>query len=82
HGAQPNPAQVRPGSPDGDAPSASAGTVVRQPARQIFGLPLTTVLVLGGLIVALAVIGGLVIPRARYRGRARGGGTYGGSGRR
>src|SRR2546427_8282397 len=29
HGAQPNPQEVRPGSPQGDAPSAAVGTLER-----------------------------------------------------
>jgi hypothetical protein len=70
---------VRPGSRDGDAPSAAAGDLVRKPAqRRVLGLPVSTVLLLGGVIVALGVIGGLVIPGMRRREKARGGGTYGG----
>src|SRR5262245_15094076 len=38
-GAQPNP-EVRPGNRDGDAPSASAGTLARRNVeRRILGLP-------------------------------------------
>ena len=40
-GQQPNAAEVRPGSRDGDAPSASAGAVVPRPDRRVFGLPVT-----------------------------------------
>jgi len=47
HGAQPNPQEVRPGSPQGDA------------------------------LVAILALAGVVIPRARRRDRARGGGSYG-----
>jgi len=47
HGAQPNPEEVRPGSPQGDA------------------------------LVAILALAGVVIPRARRRDRARGGGSYG-----
>jgi hypothetical protein len=79
HGAQPNSQEVRPGNRDGDAPSASAGDLVRKPSQhRVLGLPVSAVLLLGGVIVALGVIGGLVIPGMRRRERARGGGTYGG----
>jgi hypothetical protein len=79
HGAQPNSQEVRPGSRDGDTPSASAGDLVRKPApRRVLGLPVSAVLLLGGVIVALGVIGGVVIPGLRRREKARGGGTYGG----
>jgi len=82
HGAQPNAGEVRPGNRDGDSPSATAGVVARDPvARRILGLPVTTTLVIGAVIVGLAILGGLVIPAARWRDRARGGGTYGRSGR-
>jgi hypothetical protein len=82
HGAQPNSQEVRPGSRDGDAPSASAGELVRKPTPpRVLGLPVSAALLLGGAIVALGVIGGLVIPGIRRRDRARGGGTYGGGGR-
>jgi hypothetical protein len=77
HGAQPNPGEVRPGSPDGDSPSASAGAVLRARERRILGLPVSAALVIGGVLVALLVLAGLVIPAARRRERARGGGTYG-----
>jgi hypothetical protein len=77
HGAQPNPSEVRPGSRDGDAPSAAAGDLVSRPATRILGLPVNTVLVLGGVILALAILAGLLIPGASRRHRARGGGTYG-----
>jgi hypothetical protein len=78
HGAQPNPDEVRQGNRDGDAPSAAAGDLVSRPARRILGLPLTTALLLGGVLVALLVVAGFVIPGAQRRRRARGGGTYGG----
>ena len=77
HGAQPNPSEVRPGNRDGDSPSAAAGDLVTRPARRILGLPVSTVLMLAGALVALAIIAGLVIPGASRRRRARGGGTYG-----
>lgn len=79
HGAQPDPGGERVGTPDGDAPSAAAGRLVRDPAeRRILGLPVTTALVLAGVVIALLVVAGIVIPSARRRQRARGGGTYGG----
>ena len=77
HGAQPNPSEVRPGNRDGDAPSAAAGDLVKRPARRILGLPINTVLVVTGALVALVILAGLVIPGASRRNRARGGGTYG-----
>ena len=77
HGAQPNPEEVRPGSRDGDAPSAAAGDLVAKPARRILGLPITTVLVVGAVLLALVVAAGVLIPEASRRRRARGGGTYG-----
>jgi hypothetical protein len=77
HGAQPNPGEVRPGTRDGDAPSAAAGELVTKQGRRILGLPVTTALVVGGVLVALAVLAGIVIPSAGRRARARGGGTYG-----
>ncbi|HEY3066295.1 MAG TPA: hypothetical protein VGL09_10930 [Methylomirabilota bacterium] len=82
HGAQPNAGEVRAGNRDGDSPSASAGVLARDPVvRRIFGLPVTTVLVIGAVILGLLVLGGLAIPAARRRDQARGGGTYGRSGR-
>ena len=76
-GQQPNAAEVRPGNRDGDAPSASAGDVVRRPAQRIFGLPVTAALLLGTVLIALVVVAGVIIPSARRRERPRGGGTYG-----
>src|SRR5947208_9565515 len=77
HGAQPNAGEVRPGNAEGDAPSAAAGDLVTRQERRILGLPITTALVLAGLVVALLVVAGVVIPGANRRNRARGGGTYG-----
>jgi hypothetical protein len=76
-GSQPNPAEVRPGSPDGDAPSAAAGTVVDRAERRVFGLPVTAALIIGALLVVLVVVAGVLIPSARRRERPRGGGSYG-----
>lgn len=68
HGAQPT----------GDSPSAAAGRLVRDPVeRRILGLPVSTALVVAGALLALLVLAGVVLPRARRRDRARGGGTYG-----
>jgi len=39
-------------------------------------------LLIAGALIVLAVIAGVLIPGARRRDRARGGGTYGGDGRR
>jgi hypothetical protein len=78
HGSQPNPGEVRPGSREGDTPSASAGTVVRDPVeRRILGLPVAAAMTIAGVLIVLAIIGGVVIPRSRRRQQARGGGTYG-----
>jgi hypothetical protein len=81
-GGQPNPAEVRPGNRDGDAPSAAAGELMPQPARRILGLPVDAALIVAGVLVVLALVAGVVIPGPRRRDRARGGGTYGGDGRR
>ena len=80
-GAQPNPAEVRPGNRDGDAPSAAAGDLVTRRDRRILGLPVDAALIIAGVVIVLALIAGIVIPGARRRDRARGGGTYGGDGR-
>ena len=78
HGAQPNPQEVRPGSPQGDAPSAAVGTLERDRVeRRVLGLPITAVLVIGAALIAILALIGLVIPGARRRDRARGGGSYG-----
>jgi len=74
---QPNAAEVRPGNRDGDAPSAAAGDLVNRPSRRILGLPVDAALLIAGVIVVLGVVAGIVIPGARRRDRARGGGTYG-----
>jgi hypothetical protein len=77
-GTGPGGQEVRPGSRDGDAPSASAGTIVRDPAgRRIFGLPVNAVLVIAAVILGLVALVGVVVPSARRRSRARGNGTYG-----
>jgi len=81
-GDQPNPAEVRPGSRDGDSPSAAAGELVTRPGRRILGLPVGAALVIAGVIIVLALIAGVLVPGARRRDRARGGGTYGGNVRR
>jgi len=81
-GTQPNPAEVRPGNRDGDAPSAAAGELMPRPARRILGLPVDAALIIAGVLVVLALCAGVVIPGARRRDRARGGGTYGSDGRR
>lgn len=79
HGAQPNASEVRPGTRDGDAPSAAAGDLVAKPGRRVLGLPITAALVIAAVLVALMVVAGVVIPGASRRRRAQGGGTYGGS---
>jgi|SRR5690242_14645903 hypothetical protein len=81
-GTQPNAAEVRPGNRDGDAPSAASGDLVPREGRRILGLPVDAALIIAGVLIVLALIAGLVIPGARRRDRARGGGTWGGSDRR
>jgi hypothetical protein len=77
-GTGPGGQEVRPGTPDGDSPSASAGRLASDPVeRRIFGLPVTAVLVLAAVILGLFALAGFVIPGARRRFRARGNGTYG-----
>ena len=70
-GAQPNPGEVRPGSPAGDAPSASAGTLREQQARRIFGLPVSAALVIGTVIGAILALAGIALPPSRRRTHAR-----------
>src|SRR3989441_4112548 len=70
-GTQPNPAEVRPGNRDGDAPSAAAGELVTKPARRILGFPVDAALLIAGVLIALAVVAGIVIPGARRPERAR-----------
>jgi hypothetical protein len=77
HGAQPNPEEVRPASPDGDAPSAAAGDLRSRQERRILGLPVSAALLIGGALVVLLLAAGVVLPRARRRERAQGGGTFG-----
>ena len=66
HGAQPNADEVRPGSRDGDAPSAAAGDLVPRPSRRILGLPATAALGIAAVLLALVVVAA-VLPRARRR---------------
>ena len=66
----------------GDTPSAAAGELMTRPARRVLGLPVDAALIIVGVLVVLALFAGVVIPGARRRDRARGGGTYGGAGRR
>ena len=77
HGAQPNPEEVRPANPDGDSPSAAAGSLRDTRERRILGLPVNAVLLIAGVLVVLLLAAGAVLPRARRRERARGGGTFG-----
>jgi hypothetical protein len=64
-GSEPNAGELRPGNREGNAPSASAGTLLRGPVeRRILGLPVTAAIVIGGVIVALA-LAGFAIQRGR-----------------
>ena len=74
-GGQPHAGEVRPGNRDGDQPSASAGEV-RQQTRQIFGLPITTAVILAALAIVIIALAGFILP-TRRRDKARGNGTYG-----
>lgn len=77
-GTGPGGQEVRPGNRDGDAPSASAGRIAREPVeRRILGMPITAVLVISGVLLGLFALAGLVLPGARRRARARANGTYG-----
>lgn len=76
-GSQPNVGEVRPGSPDGDRPSRTAGTLVDEPVeRRILGLPVTAAIVIAGVLLALVALTGIVIPRPGRRAHAQGNGTY------
>src|SRR5262249_38041994 len=81
-GTQPNPAEVRPGNRDGDAPSAAAGELVTRPARRILGLPVDAALVIAGVVCVRGVLAGAATPGGRRRTPARAGVTYGGGPRR
>jgi len=71
-GSEPNAGEVRPGNRDGNAPSASAGTLLPGSVeRRIFGLPVMAAIVIGGVIVAIA-LAGFAIQRGRRAGRAQG----------
>lgn len=78
HSAQPNPQEIRPASPDGDSPSASAGRVAREPqSRRVLGLPVEALMWIAGLLVAALLLAAMLARRPSWRARARGGGTYG-----
>jgi hypothetical protein len=77
-GTGPGGQELRPGSPEGDAPSASAGQLVGDSVEQrVLGLPVTTVFLIAAVILGLLALAGLVLPNARRRRQARGGGTSG-----
>jgi hypothetical protein len=70
-GSEPNAGEVRPGNREGNAPSASAGTLLRGPVeRRILGLPVTAAIVIVGVIVALA-LAVFAIQRGRRAGQRR-----------
>src|SRR2546428_10608145 len=67
-GTGPAGQEIRPGSAEGDAPSASAGRLARdQGERRILGLPGTAALVIAAVILGLVALARLVLPRARRR---------------
>jgi hypothetical protein len=77
-GTGPGGQELRPGSADGDMPSASAGRIARDPVeRRLLGLPVTAALLIAAVILGLLALAGFVLPSARRRRQARGGGTYG-----
>jgi hypothetical protein len=77
-GTGPGGQEIRPGSRDGDSPSASAGRIAKEPVeRRILGLPVTAVLVIAGGILGIVALAGLVLPHARRGTRARGNGASG-----
>jgi hypothetical protein len=52
------------------------GTLVRDPVEhRIFGLPVAAAILIGGVLAALLVFAGVMIPRSRRRAHARGTGT-------
>ncbi len=59
----------------------AAPVIAQAPADQVetrvLGLPVTAVTVIGGVVIALAVVAGLVVPMLRRGPRGRGNGTYG-----
>jgi hypothetical protein len=65
HGAQPNPGEVRPGSPHGDADSATAGQIVPEPDRRVLGLTLPAVFVIGAVILVLLALPAVVLRSRR-----------------
>src|SRR6266849_6340370 len=65
-GTGPAGQEIRPGSAEGDAPSASAGRLARDPVeRRVLGLPVTAVLVIAAAILGLFTLAGLILPSAR-----------------
>jgi hypothetical protein len=77
-GTGPGGQEVRPGSAQGDMPSASAGRLTGAPVeRRVLGLPVNAALLIAAVILGILALAGLVLPSARRRRQARGGGTYG-----
>ena len=66
HGAQPNPGEVRPANPQGNAPSEATGTLLpeRAPLR-VLGMPPGLAFGLAGLVILVA---GLLLYARRRRG--------------
>jgi hypothetical protein len=64
-------------SDPGDAPAAAVRERHERIRWQLFGIPVSLILAAGAVVLALFVVAGVVLPRARRRARARGGGTYG-----
>jgi hypothetical protein len=72
HGAQPNPGEVRPPSPQGDASSQTTGTLqTDRTLERPFGLPLG--LALGVAALVLVVVALWIYSRRRTIGARRGG---------
>jgi len=77
HGAQPDRPVVREGSPDADTPAAAVGELRSTSERRILGMPVTIAITLAAVVIVLLLVAGALVPRARRRTQARGGGTFG-----
>jgi hypothetical protein len=67
HGAQPNPGEVRPPNPQGNAPSSATGTLTTDPS------PTRPLGVSVGMLIAVGALGVLVAALWLYSRRVRAG---------